>query len=559
MKRPAMLASNATLEVVPDTDGQRYEFYIWQVVTFTATLTVPGGIADGQTVIFQSVGTKNQAFVLFGPHDADTTPNNEFQAWQVKAHSRDSDLSVATATIRALYSSVACGADAKAIFEAKSIDSQMNETPSPPYNYTATAPNVNIQQGYDSYQLLPASSDNETPLSSSGNYFICSAYVSDPQTGLPLKNINMRLSPEASHSFDGVRFYPALNSTITDAIGDNKKRQVDRLTDESGGTSIYVCAAQTHGTYAGVIHGKCGVVETQVSTFVIPDFKFGATPSLPAPLLTSSPVQVPSTSPIESIDCTIPAYTNNATDDWIFVLCNRRAQRVEHSSFPRDQTGSVSASFSKFGLRNLTFDDYGSNELTYIVLPAEQPAVLASTLRFHAKGNPGPEIGLTAGTLKAPTIVETLGHGVVINTETIAHGLTVRVPVGNRSPDIPWNNIRYVVNVMLEVSGWMTDVDDPVAVRIISPLDREVSKADIALGYVDIWLPRIEFWGFGQSIEGAMGRCDVQYTMSVIDSFVSPLPKILNRQVDAAHLYRSQVLHCHIDTLPPSGLGPYFD
>lgn len=533
----------ATLQVVPDTADKTFAFYIWQVVTFTATLTVPGGIADGQTVIFQNVGAGGQEFVLYGLPDQDTTESPVDLAWQVVARSQGADRSVASATIRALYSSTSRGAGAPGTFKTI-VSGTVLQSSNP---YTVDAPNVSIVQSLDPYQLLPASGGQETPLSSGGNYFVCNAFVSDPKTVSGLKNICLRLSAQANHSFAGVTFYPALNSAATDALivqSDDSDHWVDVLTDADGVAEIYVCAAKTSGTYAGVIHGKCGITEVITSTFVIPDFKSGANPKLGAPLLPSSELQVPATG-TDTIACTIPAYASNAIGDWLFVLCNRRAQRGATSNFPRKVTGQVPALFSKFGLRNRTFGDDDFNELTYIVLPASEPANLASTLEFYAQGDPGtPAVRLQDGKVKAPAIVEMLGHGVVINTKTIANGLTIRVPVGNANTDILWDGIRYAVSVTVDVLGWMADFDDPIVVSIKSPRDREINQADIARGYLDIWFPRIEFWGFGQSVEGAMGRCDVQYTIT---------PIIPGRSVS------SKILHCHIDTLPPSGLGSYFD
>ncbi|MBV7515708.1 hypothetical protein [Pseudomonas sp. PDM25] len=534
--------AGATLQVIPDTVDNTYAFYLWQVVTFTATLTLPGGVADGQVVIFQSVGS-NGKFEIYGSHNSDTTFNEENLAWQVVARSKDADRSVATATIRALYSSTASKADTPDIFSANAPSVMLQSSDA----YTVVAPSVSMFENFDPYHLLPASSVKETPLSSGGNYFICSVYVSDPNTGSGLKNICLRLSTQADHSFSGVAFYPALSSTAVDALTihqDSIRHWVDLLTDEDGVANVYVCASKTSGTYAGIIHGKCGVVEDIIAMFVIPDFKSDADPRLGAPLLTSPEVQVPAAG-IDTIACVIPAYLSNATNDWLFVLCNKRVQNGEGSNFPRKVTGQVLASFSKFGLHNETFDDDNFNELTYIVLPAREPAALASRLEFYVDGDPGaPIASLHDGKMKAPAIVETLGHEVIINASTISHGLNIRVPVGKANTDVLWDDVRYAVIVTIDVSGWMAGFDDPMAVRITSPKGREISKVDLVRGYVDIWFGRIELWGFGQSVKGVMGRCDVQYKLYSI---------IPGRSAS------SQILHCHIDTLPPSGLGPYFD
>lgn len=561
MRQNNLAVPQATLVVVPDTADESYRFYIWQVVTFTATLSIPGGVADGKIVVFENVGSQHDRFVLFGSPDKDAKQLTDGSPWQVYARSNSLDCSVATATIRALYSSIALDADAPGIFIASLLDDTDVKGGN---TYTVAEPNVRIEQIFDPYQLVPALSLDDTPSSSGGNYFVCSVYVSDSITGSALKDINFRLFSDYEHSFAGIKFYPDLNSDgknfLTINYDENSMPSVDVLTNIDGVASVYVCAAKTSGTYAGVISGTCGVKTASVATFVIPDFKSVADPGLPAPQLPPSIVTIPSDDTIDSIACMIPAYPSNAIQDQIFVLCNRRVQLVGNSSFARAGTGAVSASFSKFGLHNETFEDDASidNELTYIVLPLMQPAALASTRIFYAKGDPGPATRLHDGSEKAPTIVETLGHGVVINANTIAQGLTIRVPLGEQNPGILWDDVRYVVNVMLDVSGWMAGADDPMAVRIVSPRDREVSKLDIARGYVDIWFPRIGFWGFGQSVEGVMGYCDVQYTMTKIDSFSSPLPKILNRQIDSSTLPRSKILHCHIDTLPPSGLGSYF-
>lgn len=553
MRQNRLDAVHGTLDVVPDTADKSYGFYIWQVVTFTATVTVPGGVADGRTVIFNSIGNQDQDkdFVYYDyaqkPPDPNTSYNSVSEAWQVVAHSEGKDPSIATATIRALYSSTARGPnDANSFFKVDvsgvKLESSVNK------RFTVVAPNVSIEQMLSPYQLLPASSANETPLSSAGNYFICNAYISDPKTRLGLKNICWGLSTTlADHSFTGVAFYPALQSVFADALKPvtttDSKHWADVLTDMDGVATVYVCAAKTFGTYAGVIYGKCGVFEMPVCEFVIPDFS-DANPNMGAPQIPRSPpVQVPATG-ADTIACTIPAYQNNAVSDRVFVLCNSRVQRVKGSNVIRGDNGTVSAVFSKFGLRNTTFDDNVLNKLAYIVLPTELPAKLSSSQDFSAQGDPGTPTGsLAEGETIVPSIVETLGHGVVINTDTIANGLTVRVPVGNASPDIPWDNVQHTVSVTVNVSGWMSDYDDPMASQIISSQNREVRQVDIDRGHADIWFPRIEFWGFGQSVEGVMGHCEVQYTV---------IP-------GQGKLVKSKILRCHIDTLPPSGVGAYFE
>lgn len=549
MRQNRLDGAQVELDIVPDTVDKSYGFYIWQVVTFTATVTVSGGVADGRTVIFNSIGKQDQDkdFVYYDYGQKTPDPNTSYdsvsETWQVVARSQGKDLSVATATIRAVYSSTARGPEANSRFIAQVPEVE------PPFSkqYTVVKPNVSMELAHDPYQLQPASSAKETPLSSAGNYFTCNIYVSDPKTSLGLKNICWGLSTTlADHSFTGVTFYPALQSVFTDALEPvttkDSNHWVNVLTDVDGVATVYVCAMKTFGTYAGVIYGKCGVFEVAVCEFVIPDFS-DANPNIGAPQLSPADVQVPVTG-TDKIACTVPAYKSNAVNDLIFVLCNSRVQHVKGSNLTRIANGPVPAAFSKFGLRNTTFDDNALNKLAYIVLPNEEPARLSSSQEFSAQGDPGTPTGsLVEGQIIAPSIVETLGHGVVINTKTIANGLTIRVPAGNANPDIPWDGVQYTVSVTVNVSGWMSDYDDPMASQIISPRNREIRQADIDRGYADIWFPFIEFWGFGQSVEGVMGHCDVQYTV---------IP-------GQGKSVKSKILHRHIDTLPPSGVGAYFE
>ncbi|VVE90501.1 hypothetical protein PBR20603_04486 [Pandoraea bronchicola] len=554
-----------TLNVVPDTEGGAYHFYDWQLVKFTATLQVPGGVADGRTIAFHSIGAAfssdgreaDFAFYRTVGVDADTTYDSVDGSFDVIARSVGSDRSVAVAEIIAMYVPVLDGSQPPESQWTGEFRASANT--SVPTRFTSaysgedTSPSIPTEQ--NTFQLLPASGRNETPSTSEGNFFRWEVYVAsrdaEGSPGGPLKNVCIRLYSDADYSFSGVRFFSNFEATealpvmpLPPRSGIPGNFYVDIVTGVDGVASVFVCAANTGGTYAGRLFAKSGTLEQPCFNYVLPDFSGAEDSLLPGPSVASPLVVTPDDS--GSLQCVVPSYDSAAIGDYLFLLCNKRMQQVDKSFVQRTDTGRQAMGFSKFGLHNKAYSS-DRNELAYIVLPVKEPAKLSTTNAFFVKGDPGHVTLDAAGAAPAPSIVAGVSaNGVVMNVESTMNGITVAVPVGedNNPAVFGWGDKRFYLNVQATLVGWMDNSEALEVEGLQGSLTREISAAEIAQGYAYVWFPRIFLWGIGQSPEGSMGRCSIQYTIS---------PQKHGKSVT------SEVLVSFIDTLPPTGVGEYFE
>ncbi|YBV94572.1 hypothetical protein M1D80_00810 (plasmid) [Phyllobacteriaceae bacterium JZ32] len=525
-----------------------YRFYSYQIVEFTATLTLDEeGEIDGIFVVFPNIGNSTANYnpdlglQAYGEEGLDwwavDGDPNSVQVYITQTAPREG-----VAKLRALVTGTV-GAD-----------------------YTGREPYATCQYQNEPYQsaeiqfhlygvklinpsytgILTVSSVDQTPRSANGNllYFCLevTADGDDPETadftGLP--RICIRLTSadpdQSSRLLQDILLY---TSYFTDdpinVQGPNQVLFADLLTDENGMAELYICAKAGTAT-AGSISCNAGVKTGDIGPILV----FQQQTTGPEAPHCVDPVHLQG-GPTEIAD--IPDYTNFNATDTIFLFCNGRYQS-------RGQQSLKQLPFQKAGLRSNSepYNDSVENEIRYVAAGSTMIGVSAE-FQFSAEGSPpsatlDPPSPHYTDTLPAPTVIEA-ADGWPINCQTMANGLSILVPVDSRM------QLGDEIIILIALNGYRGASNEPIGAAIPLPGDvpwpssLTVTERAMNEQRIEWWFQPYHFVGFGQmhdasnALTGSVGTVEIQYVVSRDPQGV---------------VYASEVLSLGLDTIPPNGM-----
>jgi hypothetical protein len=523
-------------------------FYSFQIVEFVATLALDAdGETEGLPVAFENIGESGTSLQPYGKEGVDWFPVDG-DPTQVLVYMKRLDARRGVAKLRALVvGTISTKNDVKRGETRALIGSTYQSNPLEYciFGVYAQAP---------SYPgILNVSPVDQTPSSSHGNYLHYQLQVTtdgtdgeiSAYTGLP----NMCISLTAAGSdvdstfLTNVLLYtnPAEPARIVDTSSGTPT--LDLITDAEGTADLYVCA-KANRTACASISCQAGVAVPAIGPILVTNIA-ALDSSLTAPDC-DNPLTLDAG--VSTAQAKMPKYKDAQAGDQIFLFCNGRYQ--SSGVLPESlyltlpfQTGCVRS-------EDATYGDQEQNKVWYVTA-SNQVTRVSPIKPFRATGEPPVAKWETVSPefpepLAAPVILEA-ADGWPVNCNTIASGLTVRVPI-----DANTMQLGDVIVIQMMLNGYRVASNEPLGMRLPTPGNGGdwpeslvVTTHAMSQGYITWRFLQYHFQGFGQlhsakQDSGAVGTLNCRYTVQRVDgnTFVA---------------YCSSILSIGLDTIPPDG------